>query len=357
MATLLAGDIGGTKTILRLASFSPPVKLQSKALPTDALYEQTYTSRSFSSLEPLIDTFLSEAREALNEVPLPTVACFGIAGPIVEQRSELTNLNWVLDAQALEQHLNIPKVALLNDFEANGYGVLGLEKSDLKVLQEANAEPRAPIAVIGAGTGLGEGFVIPTESCYQVFPGEGGHADIASQSAEAFGLFRYLQEREQLSHISVERVVSGIGIVSIYQYLRDEMQLAKESPELKAAFEAWERATEMGWDEMSPAAAISRGADRQDALCEKTMQMFVQLYGAEAGNLALKLLPYGGLYITGGIVAKILPLIEEGFLPAFLDKGRMRSLLAQIPIYVVLNPKVGLIGAALYAARLGSKQS
>lgn len=356
MAILLAGDVGGTKTILRLVSFSPPVKLQSKSLPVDALYEQTYTSRNFSGLEPIVETFMCEASAALGDVPFPIVACFGIAGPVVDQRSELTNLQWLLDAQALEQTLNISKVALLNDFEANGYGVLGLGETDLRVLQEAEPQLKSPIAVIGAGTGLGEGFLIPTDNCYQVFPGEGGHADIASQSAETFGLFRYLQEREQLSHISVERVVSGIGIVSIYQYLRDEVKFAEESVELKAAFENWERSREMGREATNPAAAISKGVAQQDVLCEKALTIFVELYGAEAGNLALKLLPYGGLYITGGIAAKILPLMEKGdFLRAFLNKGRMQSLLTQIPIYVVLNHKVGLIGAALYAARLGSK--
>ena len=359
MSILLAGDVGGTKTILRLVSFSPPVKLQSKSLPVDALYEQTYASSSFSGLDPMVDTFLTEASEELGEIPCPAVACFGIAGPVVEQHSELTNLKWLLDAQALEQTLNIPRVALLNDFEANGYGVLGLAKSDLKPLQEAESHPRHPIAVIGAGTGLGEGFLIPTDDCYQVFPGEGGHADLASQSPEVFGLCRYLQSREQLSHVSVERVVSGIGIVSIYQYLRDEVKLAPESEAVKAAFEAWERAKEMGREAMNPAAAISKQAmSQEDPLCERAVQLFVELYGAEAGNLALKLLPYGGLYITGGIAAKILPLMEKGdFLQAFLRKGRMRSLLNQVPIYVVLNPKVGLIGAALYAARLGSKEA
>ncbi|EDX83814.1 glucokinase [Synechococcus sp. PCC 7335] len=370
MPILLAGDVGGTKTILRLVEFSPPIKLQSQSLPVDALYEKTYVSASFSDLHLMVEEFLVEAGTQLGSAPSIKVACFGIAGPVVERRSELTNLGWSLNADLLETKLNIPTVALLNDFEANGYGVLGLEPSELSTLQTAVPHPKYPIAVIGAGTGLGEGFLIPENGCYEVFPGEGGHADFAPQTSEEYGLCQYLQKRDRLSHVSIERVVSGIGIVSIYQYLRDEVKLAPESEEVSAAFDAWRKGKETHTHPQSPAAAISKHAmlsqdvstntgedntDKKDILCERALEMFVQLYGSEAGNLALKILPYGGLYITGGIAAKILPLMKKGdFLEAFLNKGRVSTLLKKVPIHVVLNPKVGLIGAALYAARLGS---
>jgi len=358
MPLLLAGDIGGTKTILRLAAFSPPIKLQMKMPPIETRYEQTYVSGQFSHLSDMVERFMSAAESELGLRPAPEVACFGIAGPVVNNRSELTNLKWSLDAKDLEQKLGIPQVSLINDFAANGYGILGLSASDLHVLQDAPALPQAPIAIIGAGTGLGEAFLIPQDGCYHVFPGEGGHADFAPQESSAYQLCRYLANQEQLSRISVERVVSGTGLISVYKYFRDEARLAPESPILSQAFERWERALLNGEDAPSPAADIAQQAEAgEDVLCCRTMSLFVQLYGSEAGNLALKLLPYGGLYITGGIAAKILPLMKrEGFIDAFLNKGRMTPLLKQIPIKIVLNPKVGLLGAVLYAAREGSLQ-
>lgn len=358
MPMLLAGDVGGTKTILRLATFSPPIKLQMKAPPIDTRYEKTYVSASFSGLADMVEVFLAEAETELGARPQPAVACFGIAGPVVDNHSELTNLKWSLDAKALEQKLGIAQVSLINDFAANGYGILGLTDSDLHVLQDAPARPQAPIGIIGAGTGLGEAFLIPQNGCYHVFPGEGGHADFAPQTSSTYQLCRYLQKQEQLSRISVERVVSGTGLISVYKCLRDEARLAPETPALSQAFETWESALAAGKEAPSPAAEIAKqAADGKDILARRTMRLFIQLYGSEAGNLALKLLPYGGLYITGGIAAKILPLMEkEGFMDAFLDKGRMKPLLENIPVKIVLNPKVGLIGAVLYAAREGSLQ-
>jgi len=358
MPTLLAGDIGGTKTILRLAECSSPIKLQDSSFPIDALYEQTYVSGQFPDLVPMVKAFLEEATTKLGIRPTPEVACFGIAGPVVDDRSELTNLKWSLDARAMEKALGIEHIALINDFAANGYGVLGLANSDLHTLQEAPARSSAPIAVIGAGTGLGESFLIPQDGCYQVFAGEGSHADFAPQEALSYQLCRYLKREENLSHVSIERVVSGMGLLSIYKCFRDDYRFAPEAPELAKAFEAWEGALKAGKAAQSPAALIGKYAIAgEDILSRKTMRLFVELYGAEAGNLALKILPYGGLYITGGIAAKILPLMEkEGFLKAFLNKGRVSTLLKNVPVHIVLNPKVGLIGAALHAAKLKSSQ-
>ncbi|MEO0771132.1 MAG: glucokinase [Cyanobacteria bacterium J06649_4] len=358
MPTLLAGDIGGTKTILRLAESPSPITLQVNTSCPHVLYEQTYVSQQFSDLVPMVTTFLEDAREKLGFNPTPEVACFGIAGPVVDGRSELTNLKWSLEATALEKTLGIETVSLINDFAANGYGVLGLADSDLHTLQAAPARASAPIAVIGAGTGLGEAFLIPQDGCYQVFPGEGSHADFAPQEEVSYQLCRYLKKTETLSHVSIERVVSGMGLLSIYKYFRDDCRFASEAPALAEAFEAWEQALEVGASAASPAALISQYAIAgEDELSCRTMRLFVQLYGAEAGNLALKLLPYGGLYITGGIAAKILPLMEkEGFLDAFLNKGRVSTLLKNVPVYIVLNPKVGLIGAALHAAKIGSSK-
>jgi glucokinase len=262
-------------------------------------------------------------------------------------------LSWFLEARRLEKELKIPRVKLINDFAAVGYGILGLESSDLYTLQGATPQLDAPIAVIGAGTGLGEGFLLQQATGYQVFPSEGGHADFAPRNDLEFKLLQYLLQKYDILRVSVERVVSGQGIVAIYQFLRDR-QFAPESPEIEQIIRTWEH--EMGQSEKSvdPAAAIAKAAlEKRDRLCEQTMEMFIEAYGAEAGNLAIKLLPYGGLYVAGGIAAKILVLIQEGgFLRAFSQKGRVSSILEKVPVHIILNPQVGLIGAAICASRI-----
>ena len=346
MTLLLAGDIGGTKTILRLVEESVE-----GSWPT--LYEALYASRDFPDLVPIVQQFLSAAGQQLGTVPVPEKACFAIAGPVVNDSSILTNLDWFLDARRLEKELDIDKVSLINDFAAVGYGILGLEAKDLHTLQAATPEPHAPIAVIGAGTGLGEGFLIRVGSNYKVFPSEGGHADFAPRTGMEFQLLQYLREKYDIQRISVERVVSGQGVVALYQFLRDR-EFAPESPEIQEVIRIWEHETGRTEKSVDPAAAIAKAAlEKRDRLCEQTLQMFVEAYGAEAGNLALKLLPYGGLYVAGGIAAKILILIQEGqFLRAFGQKGRVSSLLERVPVHVVLNPQVGLIGAAICASRI-----
>lgn len=345
MTILLAGDIGGTKTILRLA--------QAEGDRPIPLHQQQYASGDYADLAPMVHRFLQDAEAAIGTVPPPQTACFAIAGPVVHNTSSLTNLSWSLDGDRLAQELHLDKVLLINDFAAVGYGVLGLEETDLCTLQAGNPDPTAPIAIIGAGTGLGQGFLLPSDQGYRVFPSEGGHADFAPRSELEFQLLKYLLEKYQVTRISVERVVSGQGIAAIYQFLRDR-QVATESPTVAELIRTWER--ELGKSEKSvdPAAVIATAAQGdRDPLCEQTMQLFASAYGAEAGNLALKLLPTGGLYIAGGIAAKNLPLMESGlFMQAFSDKGRVSPLLADVPVRVVCNINVGLIGAAMRAAQL-----
>ncbi|BDI17120.1 glucokinase [Nostoc cf. commune SO-36] len=340
MTLLLAGDIGGTKTILRLVETSDS--------STHTIYQESYQSADFPDLVPIVQQFLMKA-----DTPIPEKACFAIAGPIVKNTAKLTNLVWFLDTERLEEELGIPHISLINDFAAVGYGILGLEKQDLLTLQVGKSQPEAPIGIIGAGTGLGQGFLIRQGNHYQVFPSEGGHADFAPRNEIEFQLLRYLLGKHDIQRISVERVVSGMGIVAIYQFLRDR-KFAAESPHIAQIVRTWEQ--EAGQEEKSvdPGAAIGTAAlQGSDRLSEQTLQLFIEAYGAEAGNLALKLLPYGGLYIAGGIAPKILPLIQNsGFLLNFTQKGRMRRLLEEIPVYIILNPQVGLIGAALCAARL-----
>lgn len=347
MTQLLAGDIGGTKTILRWVEVgATPAALQT-------LHEARYSSGDYPDLVPMVQQFLKEAQAHTGRSPEPEQACFAIAGPVANNVSSLTNLSWLLEGDRLEKTLNIPHVELINDFAAVGYGVVALDSPDLYALQDVPRQEHAPIAVIGAGTGLGQGFLIPCQGQYSVYPSEGGHADFAPRSDLEFQLLLYLRDKFNVTRISAERVVSGQGIVAIYQFLRDR-QMADESPAVAEVVREWERQTGMKEKTVDPAAAIALSAVAdEDFLSERTMQIFSETYGAEAGNLALKLLPYGGLYIAGGIAAKNLSLLREGaFMQAFTDKGRVSPLLENIPVNVVLNSSVGLIGAAQYAAQM-----
>jgi len=350
--TVLAGDIGGTKTILRLISADAGGPGHSGPLLT-TLWEKTYVSNSFPDLVPMVHQFLKEAAESSGRVSSVDHACFGIAGAVSGNASELTNLSWSLSGERLQRALDIPLVTLINDFAAIGYGIFGLQEGEMATLQAATPNPTAPIAVIGAGTGLGEGFLIPDpDGIYRAFSSEGGHTDYAPQSDLEFELLNYLLEKNNLPRVSVERVASGTGIASIYQFFRDTNP-HEESAAMADIYQAWSREIGKKDKTVDLAAEVSKAAlAGSDFLCEQAMNLFMSAYGAEAGNLALKLLPYGGLYVAGGIAPKILPLLQKGaFMKAFCSKGRMRPVLEKVPVHVILNPKVGLIGAALHGVR------
>ncbi len=370
MTVLLAGDIGGTKTYLRLARAEPAAEAGAREAGPPAaltvLAEERYRSTEDPDLTPIVRRFLTSAAAELGGEPRPAGACFGIAGPVVGDTCEVTNLGWSLSAPRLEHELGIPEVWLINDFAAIGHGVLGLGGAALHTLQPGRPDAAAPIAVLGAGTGLGEGFLIPEpgrKAGPRIFGSEGGHVGFAPRSELELELLHYLQQALNLTHVSVERVVSGQGITWIYEFLRrrsagPRYAGAHESPAMATVFNTWK--AEIGGDPptgrraktVDLAAEVSRAAIAGDPLSEQAMTLFLEAYGAEAGNLALKLLPYGGLYIAGGIAAKNLPLIKRGgLLVAFRDKGRMRPHLERVPLHVVLDPRVGLLGAALYAAR------
>ncbi|MEM9264067.1 MAG: glucokinase [Cyanobacteria bacterium P01_F01_bin.13] len=339
MMQLLAGDIGGTKTILRL--------VQAGGNRQETLHEQRFVSSDYADLVPMVKDFLAAAPVTAQ----PQAACFAIAGPVVNNRSQLTNLAWSLGGERIADELKLKTVELINDFAAVGYGVLGLAPDDLCTLQSGAPDTKAPIAIIGAGTGLGQGFLINCGGQYQVFPSEGGHADFAPRSELEFQLLHYLLEKHSISRVSVERVVSGQGIVSIYQFLRDR-NFATESEDLAQVVRNWEQGAGKRSELADPAAAISKAAT-SDRLAGRTMEIFIDAYGAAAGNLALKLLPYGGLYVAGGVTAKNMPLIRDGsFLSAFSHKGRMSPLLDKVPVHLVTNQSVGLIGAALRAEQI-----
>ena len=350
--TILAGDIGGTKTILRLASAE--VSDTGNAMPfLTTLWEQKYVSKAFADLVPMVNQFFKDAADSSVSISAVDSACFGIAGAVAHNASELTNLSWLLSGERLQRELNIPRVSLINDFAAIGYGIAGLQDGQLATLQAGAPDPAAPIAIIGAGTGLGEGFLIPNkDGTLKAFPSEGGHTDFAPRSDREFQLLNYLLEKHSLPRVSVERVVSGTGIASIYQFCRDTNP-GQESAAMAEIYQNWSREIGKKDKTVDLSAEVSKAAMAgSEFLCEQAMNLFVSAYGAEAGNLALTVLPYGGLYLAGGIASKILPMLQQGaFMKAFCRKGRMRPLLEKVPVHVILDPKVGLIGAALTAVR------
>jgi glucokinase len=351
-STVLAGDIGGTKTSLRLVDFSP-TPLQQAQQPQKILHEQVFASRNFPDLAPMVRQFLQNAGDVLGHAPSAGTACFAVAGPVLENTSELTNLGWSLSGERLARELKIASVQLINDFAAVGYGIQALLPEDTVTLQAGAPDRQAPVAFIGAGTGLGEGFLVPLPGGrHRVFPSEGSHADFAPRSHREFQLLKYLRERHEITRASVERVVSGMGIVSIYQFLRDQSP-QQESAALAKIYRTWQQELGKAEKTIDLGAEISRAAlAGKDPLCAQTLNLFIEAYGAEAGNLCLKLLPYGGLYVAGGIAAKILTLLQAGnFMQAFRDKGRMSAQMAKFPVHVVLNPRVGLLGAAICAVQ------
>ncbi|MBE9174491.1 glucokinase [Synechocystis salina LEGE 06155] len=346
----LTGDIGGTKTILALVT----VKDDSPGLGQPVtLFAQTYSSSAFPDLVPMVQQFRQEAALALGNPISVAKACFAIAGPVVDNSCRLTNLDWHLTSDRLAQELAIARVDLINDFVAVGYGILGLGAEDLTVLQSAPVDPSGAIAVLGAGTGLGQCYVIPqSQGRYRVFASEGAHGDFAPRSPLEWQLLEYLKQQYCLSRVSIERVVSGMGIATIYEFLRHQYP-EQESDQFRQLYQTWHQEKDQETKTVDLAAAVSQAAlESRDGLASQAMELFLGAYGAEAGNLALKFLPQGGLYVAGGIAPKIIPLLEKGsFMQGFGDKGRMQSLMGTIPVQVVLNAKVGLIGAAVCAAQ------
>jgi glucokinase len=270
-------------------------------------------------------------------------ATFGVAGPVVGGRATITNLSWVIDEAELQLALNLSTVRLLNDLEAIGYGVPFLEPEDLHTLNEGQAVPGGAIAVIAPGTGLGEAFLTWDGTRYRSHATEGGHAGFAPTNDRQVGLLRYLLDR--FDHVSYERVCSGMGLPNIYAYLKDS-GYAEEPPWLARELAAADDPTPV----IVNAALDSK---RPCELCVATLNVFVSILGAEAGNLALKVLATGGVYVGGGIPPRILSTLERGpFMESFRSKGRFSDLMSRMPVHVILNPKVALLGAACHGLGL-----
>ncbi len=328
---ILAGDIGGTHARLALAT-AEEGRLKVVA-------EDSFPSREHVSLEAVLDRFLSKHRLPVRQ------ACFGVAGPVRDNRSDATNLPWVVDGRSLAGRLRLDEVQVINDLEANAYGIGALAAEDFLVLQAGVAGARGNAAVISAGTGLGEAGLYWDGRRHHPFATEGGHADFAPRDALEAELLGHLGTR--FGHVSYERVLSGPGLVNIYGFLRDAGG-AEEPAWLAEQLKAQE-----------PAPLISRlGLEGTPEICVRALDLCVSIYGAEAGNLALRMLATGGVYVGGGIAPRILSKLQEPpFLQAFLAKCRLRPLLAAIPVRVILNERAALLGAARCASLSGGAPS
>lgn len=320
---LLAGDIGATKTALALIS--------PEAGPSAPVAQATFPSGDYPSLEAVVRAFLRQTPAAI------THASFGVPGPVVGGRAHVTNLPWVVDQRRLEQELHLPSVLLMNDLVATASAVPHLRPQDVRTLQAGHREPGAAIAVIAPGTGLGEAFLTWDGQRYRAHPSEGGHTDFAPADERQAGLLAYLRRKE--AHVSYERVCSGLGLPHIYAFLK-ESQAAEEPAWLTARLA-------QGHDPTPVIIEAAQSADPPCPLAAAALGIFVSALGAEAGNLALKVLATGGVYVGGGIPPRILPaLIGGGFLRAFCRKGRLSDLMARIPVHVILHSSAALFGAA-----------
>ncbi len=317
---ILAGDIGGTHA--RLAFFD--VSNGHFSL----ISASVFPSREYTGLDEIVAKFVDATSVH------PDSACFGVAGPVRNGRVEASNLPWVIDSNRLADELRIRKAVLINDVEANAWGIPTLDPKDVVSLNQVKGAPAGNQAVIAAGTGLGEAGMYWDGVQHHVFACEGGHGDFAPRNELEMDLLRYLRAR--FGHVSYERIVSGPGLLNVFHFLRDSG-----------------RGTEPKWlaDEMlhsDPAAAISKAAlDGKCPLSEQALDLFVSIYGAEAGNLALKIMATGGVYLGGGIAPKIVPKLSGPlFMQAFVCKGRMQPLLETMPVKVITNDKTALLGAA-----------
>ena len=335
---ILAGDVGGTKVHLALYNFEngqlSPVR------------DRKFPAADFASLDDVVHRFLGPADDHppvdLSEI---VAACFGCPGPVRNGRIKLTNLPWVLDARDLRTSLSIEHIFLINDLEANGYGIPELKSEALFVLHQGDPTSIGHRGLVSAGTGLGEALLIwDGKKSHLPLPSEGGHCDFAARNDREIALLEYLR-RQLNGRVSFERVVSGMGIANIHSFLRDERKM--EEPD-------WLRERMASED---PNAVIGQCAeDGSSELCFETMQMFSAALGAEAGNVGLKVLAMGGIYLGGGIAPKILKTLQNGaFTQAFLDKGRLSPLLETMPVRVILDDTCALLGAAAYAEARASE--
>ncbi|MBN1662791.1 MAG: glucokinase [Deltaproteobacteria bacterium] len=320
---LLAVDVGATKT--RLGLFDP------RRMKPEASVEAAFPSDPSSSLDAIVKEFLERENQPV------TAACFGVAGPVADGKAKITNLPWVLEESALSRTLGISKVKLLNDLEATAWAVPCLDAQDFDLLHEGYPVQGGNMAVIAPGTGLGEAYLAWDGRRHHAYASEGGHTDFAPQSVREEEMLRDFRER--FGHVSYERICSGQAIPDVYGFLKDR-GYAEEPPWLTARLK----------DAADPTPVIIHAAlaeEKDSELCAMTLDLFVAVLGAEAGNLALKIMATGGVYLAGGVVFHIRQALKKGrFMEAFLHKGRMSELMGRMPVHIIINPRVALIGAA-----------
>lgn len=324
---ILAGDIGGTKSNLAL--------MEKKGDRYCIVFMHRYSSEEYTRFEDIIEDFLGRGRDFLSASARGSIqaAGFGVAGPVIGRGVRITNLSWGIDADALERQLGTRHIALLNDLEATGYSLACLAPEDIAILNEGSPAPQGTLALIAAGTGLGEAILTWNGSRYVVAPSEGGHCDFAPRTEQEIELLRYLKTMH--TFVSFELIVSGRGFLTLHEFLNKGVR--------HPSFD------EPGAD---PAPEITRlGLEGSCPVCAESLDLFVTLYGAEAGNLALKALARAGVFVAGGIAPKILPKMQSGkFFKAFSEKEKFQELLSHFPIHIVLNEEAPLLGAAAEAA-------
>ena len=330
---IIAGDVGGTKTNIAL--------FDGVTCHHEPILEQTVVSKGHDGLASVINEFLKKHNVAPPEVSL---GCFGIAGAIVDQVAQTPNLPWTVSAKRVSEETGLRHVHLLNDLEATGHGIAHLPSGKLHALNDVAMGGDENRALIAAGTGLGQAFLITHSESVSVYPTEGGHCDFAPRSDLELDLLRYVRARE--GRVSYESVLSGPGLVRIFEFLRTSGRVGLPSDELRSRVESGDAAAEI-------AGAALRHEDR---VAEVALDTFVGIYGAEAGNVALKVLARGGLFVGGGIAPKILQKLADGqFMAAFCDKAPFTDLMRSIPVHVILEPKTALLGAAHVAFQLREK--
>jgi glucokinase len=324
---ILAGDIGGTKSNLAL--------MEKNGDGFRLVFSHRYPSNDFTCFDDIIEDFLARGENFLSTSPPGKIvaAGFGVAGPVIGRGVRITNLSWAIDGDALERQLGTRHVVLLNDLEATGYSLACLAPAELLTLNEGLPAPHGTQALIAAGTGLGEAILTWNGNRYVVMPSEGGHTDFAPRTEREIELLRYLKTLHRF--VSFELIVSGRGFLTLHEFLDKSV---RHSTFDQSGADSAPEITRLGLEGTCP-------------VCVETLDLFVTLYGAEAGNLALKALARGGVFVAGGIAPKILPKIQSGkFFTAFCEKEKFQELLSHIPIHVVLNEEAPLLGAAAEAA-------
>lgn len=326
---ILAGDIGGTKVMLALYARNGKGPVERS--------KQLFKCAEYECLGDIIHEFLLAQQEPENDIE---TAAFAIAGPVENGRCKVTNLPWIVDASQIASRFGLKRVQLLNDLEALARSVPHLSQDDLVVLNKGRPVGDGAIGVVAPGTGLGEAFLVRTESGYKALPSEGGHSDMAPNNALELELTEYLLAKYE--HASYERVISGEGIANIYNFFKESGNAAEPD---------WLAEKIAGTSDPNPIIVAHSHGEESVEICSKTMETFISVLGAEAGNLALKVLARGGVYLAGGIPPKIMPLLQsDRFVQSFYCKGRMSELVKSMPLYVITHPEPALLGAAWYAA-------